>query len=77
MQVHHGEGVVTHIGPEPCVDIREGTGLRTSGSLSSKAQFFVRDLTKRVCVDTCRIGNGESFEARHGFGKSALLMWRS
>ena len=31
MQVHYGEGVATHIGPEPCVGIREGVGEASAG----------------------------------------------
>ncbi len=31
MQVHYDEGVANHIGPEPCVDAREGTGEASAG----------------------------------------------
>lgn len=31
MQVHYGEGVAIHIGPEPCVRAREGTGEASAG----------------------------------------------
>ena len=31
MQVHYDEGVASHIGPEPCVDAREGTGEASAG----------------------------------------------
>ena len=31
MKVRHDEGVVTRIGPEPCVSIREGTGEASAG----------------------------------------------
>ena len=31
MQVHHGEGVATRTGPEPCVGIREGVGEASAG----------------------------------------------
>ena len=31
MQVHYGEGVAIHIGPEPCVGIREGAGEASAG----------------------------------------------
>ena len=31
MQVHHGEGVATHIGPEPCVVSREDAGEASVG----------------------------------------------
>jgi hypothetical protein len=31
VQVHHGEGVAIHIGPKPCVGIREGVGEASVG----------------------------------------------
>ncbi len=31
MQVHYDEGVANHIGPEPCVGVREGTGEASAG----------------------------------------------
>jgi hypothetical protein len=31
VKVHCDEGVVTHIGPEPCVGIREGAGEASAG----------------------------------------------
>ena len=31
MQVHYDEGVANHIGPEPCVDAREGIGEASAG----------------------------------------------
>ncbi len=31
MKVHCDEGVATHIGPEPCADIREDTGEASVG----------------------------------------------
>ena len=31
MQVHYDEGVANHIGPEPCVVVREGRGEASAG----------------------------------------------
>lgn len=31
MQVHFGEGLATHTGPEPCVDVREDVGEASAG----------------------------------------------
>lgn len=31
MEVHHDEGVATHIGPEPCAGIREDAGEASAG----------------------------------------------
>ena len=31
MQVHYDEGVAIHIGPEPCVGVREGVGEASAG----------------------------------------------
>jgi len=35
VQVHYGEGVAIHIGPEPCVGTREGDGEADRISASS------------------------------------------
>ena len=45
MQVRYDEGVATRIGPEPCVDIREGggeasAGERTGQPLSRESTLF-------------------------------------
>ena len=31
MQVHYDEGIANHIGPEPCVTVREGKGEASAG----------------------------------------------
>ena len=31
MEVHYDEGLATHIGPEPCVHVREGVGEASVG----------------------------------------------
>ena len=31
MQVHYGEGIAIHIGPEPCAGVREGVGEASAG----------------------------------------------
>jgi hypothetical protein len=31
VQVHYDEGVAIHVGPEPCVRVREGTGEASAG----------------------------------------------
>jgi hypothetical protein len=45
VQVHYDEGVASHIGPEPCADIREGVGEASGGEhigqpLSRERMFF-------------------------------------
>ncbi len=36
MQVPYGEGVATHIGPEPCADVREGVGEASAGECTGQ-----------------------------------------
>jgi hypothetical protein len=31
VQVHHDEGIANHIGPEPCVGVREDAGEASAG----------------------------------------------
>jgi hypothetical protein len=45
VKVRHNEGVATHVGPEPCVVAREGTGEASVGGrvgqpLSRERRFF-------------------------------------
>ena len=45
MQVHYGEGVAIHIGPEPCVGPRKGDGEASAGERIgqplSRERFFI------------------------------------
>ena len=49
MKVHYDEGVATHIGPEPCVGIREGVCEASAGECMgqplSRERVFSRELT--------------------------------
>ena len=36
MQVPYGEGVATHIGPEPCADVRKGAGEASAGECTGQ-----------------------------------------
>jgi hypothetical protein len=36
VQVHHDEGVATHIGPKPCVDTREGVREASAGECAGQ-----------------------------------------
>ena len=45
MKVHHGEGVASHIGPEPCVVVREGKGEASVGERIGQPLSRERELT--------------------------------
>ena len=49
MGVHHDEGVAIHVGPEPCVGIREGVGEASAGECIgqplSRERMFSREPT--------------------------------
>ena len=49
MEVHYDEGIATHIGPEPCVGIREGVGEASAGECIgqplSRERMFSREPT--------------------------------
>jgi len=36
VQVPYGEGVATHIGPEPCADVRKGAGEASAGECTGQ-----------------------------------------
>ena len=44
MQVHCDEGVATHIGPEPCADLREDVGEASVGERTGQPLSRVRNL---------------------------------
>ena len=61
VQVHHGEGVATHIGPESCAVAREGrgealTGVR-AGQVWSGESNAVRGADAVVAAEGNRIGS--------------------
>ena len=49
MQVHYGEGVAIHIGPEPCAGLREGVGEASVGECIGQPLGL-----KIVCESGCR-----------------------
>ena len=49
MQVHCDEGVATHIGPEPCVSVREGRGEVSAGERTGQPLSRERVLSSRRC----------------------------
>ena len=46
MQVHCDEGVATHIGPEPCADLREDVGEASVGERTGQPLSRVRNLIR-------------------------------
>ena len=72
MKVRNDEGVVIHIGPEPCVGIREGAGEASAGErigqpLSRDRRFFPgADAVLRAEGHTDRRANASAWTARRG-----------
>jgi hypothetical protein len=50
VQVHYGEGVAIHIGPEPCVGTREGDGEASVGERIGQPLSRVRSLVPSADV---------------------------
>ena len=52
MKVHCDEGVATHIGPEPCVIVREGEGEASVGEFTGQPLSRVRiESGRRRCCE--------------------------
>ncbi len=56
MQVHCDEGVATHIGPEPCVGVREGAGEASAGECIG--QPLSREIRVNPGADTVPLVEG-------------------
>ena len=61
MQVHYGEGVAIHTGPEPCVGTREGVGEASAGERTS--QPWSRESKIVPGADVVRITEGNTADA--------------
>ena len=72
MQVHYGEGVANHIGPEPCAGIREDVGEASVGEcigqpLSHESAIFPgADAVSEAEGDTTRHASASAWSARRG-----------
>ena len=72
MQVHYGEGVATHTGPEPCGGVREGDGEASAGEctgqpLSHESAIFPgADAVSEAEGDTTRHASASAWSARRG-----------
>ena len=71
MRVRHGEGIASHIGPEPCAGVREDTGEASVGDrigqpLSHEIPFSGADAVKKAesNMDGCAIASARP--ARRG-----------
>lgn len=60
MQVHCDEGVAIHIGPEPCVGIREGVGEASVGEHAG--QPLSRDRKRILGADAVCVAEGNMTE---------------
>ena len=57
MGVRHGEGVATHIGPEPCIGIREDEGEASAGERAGQPLSRESDLAWGADAVTYAEGN--------------------
>ena len=58
MQVHYGEGVAIHIGPEPCAGLREGVGEASVGECIG--QPLSREIVVNQGADVVHLTEGET-----------------
>ena len=56
MQVHYGEGIANHTGPEPCVVVREGGGEASVGERTG--QPLSRERSEIPGADAFQIAEG-------------------
>ena len=63
MKVRHDEGLANHIGPEPCVDIREGVGEASVGEYTG--QPLSRDRISNPNADAVTCSGRQHDRARH------------
>lgn len=61
VRVHHNEGVANHIGPKPCVRVREGTGEASAGVWAG--QPLSRESPDVPVADTVTVAGGNTAEA--------------
>jgi hypothetical protein len=57
VKVHHGEGVATHIGPEPCADLREDVGEASAGERAGQPLSRESDLDRGADAVSAAEGN--------------------
>ena len=58
MRVHCDEGVATHIGPEPCADVREDVGEASAGERTG--QPLSRERSEIPGADAFQIAEGNT-----------------
>jgi hypothetical protein len=72
VQVHYGEGVANHIGPEPCAGIREDVGEASAGERAGQPLSRDRKLipgADAVCVvegNMSKSANASTWATRRG-----------
>ena len=58
MRVHYGEGIATHIGPEPCAGVRENVGEASAGERIG--QPLSRERTLILGADAVNLAEGNT-----------------
>jgi hypothetical protein len=84
VQVHYGEGVATHTGPEPCVVTREGGGEASAGERTGqplsreRARVPGADVVSDAEGNMSRCVSASAWTARRGrrpWHVRTLLVW--
>ena len=63
MQVHYGEGVAIHTGPEPCAVVREGGSEASAGECIG--QPLSRESARVLGADAVSDAEGNTFRTHH------------
>ena len=58
MEVHHGEGIASHIGPEPCAVVREDLGEASAGDRIG--QPLSREIDVILGADAVPLAEGDT-----------------
>lgn len=64
VRVHHDEGMANHIGPEPCVHVREGLGEASAGGRAGQPSSRERVIGPGADVVTKTEGNTAEASSR-------------
>lgn len=75
MEVHYDEGVAIHIGPEPCVGIREGVGEASAGECIGQPLSRERMFSREPTLSTERKVSGRQHEGVRYRERPVVSAW--
>lgn len=74
MQVHYDEGVATHIGPEPCVSVREDDGEASAGEHTGQPWSCERVMYWVPTLSTARKATRTDAIIMRAFGRPGVVI---